>query len=139
MDTLTPVQRKKCMAAVRGEHTRPEIAVRRMVHALGYRFRLHQQNLPGSPDIVLPRHRKVIEVRGCFWHLHHCKKGRIAPKSNIQYWQLKRLRNQERDRRNARALRMQGWRLLVVWECQLSDCDSVLNRIRDFLRDSTRR
>lgn len=116
-DTFNRRQRSRIMAAVKSAHTTPELVVRRLVHRLGYRYRLHVASLPGKPDLVLPRLKKVIDVRGCFWHLHNCPRCRI-PASNREYWIAKLERNAARDRRNLRALRGDGWRVLVVWECQ---------------------
>lgn len=105
------------MSRIRGKDTKPEILVRRGLHASGYRFRLHRRDLPGSPDLVLPRHHTVIFVHGCFWHAHaDCKNFRI-PRSRTAFWQEKLMGNKERDARNTRALLEMGWRLLVVWEC----------------------
>lgn len=108
------------MALVRGKDTKPEMVVRRLVHALGYRFRLHRKDLPGKPDIVLPRLRKAIEVRGCFWHQHPdpaCSRARI-PKTRQDFWVPKLLRNAARDSANEASLMNLGWDLLVVWECE---------------------
>jgi len=109
------------MSRIRKTNTKPEIAVRRLLHRLGYRFRLHQRGLPGVPDIVLPKHRTVIFVQGCFWHQHSCKLGK-APKSNREYWLPKLKRNRERDARNIRELRRLGWQVIIVWECEVIDC-----------------
>jgi len=106
------------MAAVKSGDTTPEMAVRRLVHRLGYRFRLHRRDLPGTPDIVLPRLGKIINVHGCFWHVHTCQRRRKAPVKNAGYWNAKRRGNVARDRRVVRRLRRLGWRVLVVWECQ---------------------
>lgn len=118
-DNLTVAQRRKAMSSVKSRDTAPERAVRSVLHRLGYRFRLHGSDLPGSPDIMLPKHRAVILVHGCFWHGHRCRGNRVAPKTNIAYWQNKVQRNRRRDRRNLAALRRAGWRTLVVWECQI--------------------
>src|SRR5438477_9336664 len=104
-------------AAVKSGDTKPELAVRRLVHALGYRFRLHVRSLPGAPDLVFPRLRKVIFVSGCFWHRHTCGRCRI-PSTRRAYWLAKIDRNAARDRRVQRALRRLGWGVMVVWECQ---------------------
>jgi DNA mismatch endonuclease (patch repair protein) len=116
------------MAAVKSKDTKPELVVRKLVHALGYRYRLHVKSLPGSPDLVFPRLRKIINVHGCFWHLHGCTRCRI-PSSRRDYWLAKLQRNSLRDKRNARKLRRLGWRLLNVWECQVAP--SRLERVRD--------
>lgn len=105
------------MATIRSKDTKPEMLVRRIVHALGYRYRLHVRALPGTPDIVLPRHRKIIDVRGCFWHLH-ARGCAAVPSSRRAYWLPKLTRNRERDKAAVRKLRREGWRVLVIWECE---------------------
>lgn len=132
-DKLSEVQRSVNMRSIRSEDTAPELFVRSLVHSAGYRFRLHVTELPGKPDIVLPRLKKIIFVHGCFWHLHRgCNEGRI-PASRRDYWRPKLSRNVERDRIHARALRRLGWRVLTVWECQLRRPDSLRERIIRFL------
>lgn len=126
-DTVSQVERSRIMAAVKSKDTTPELAVRRLVHAMGYRYRLHVQSLPGKPDLVFPRLRKVINVNGCFWHLHGCARCRI-PSSRRRYWVAKLHRNAERDKQVWRALRQVGWQVLVVWECQTSS--KTLARLR---------
>jgi DNA mismatch endonuclease (patch repair protein) len=121
------------MAAVRSRDTRPEIAVRRLVNALGYRFRLHRRDLPGTPDVVLPRLRKIINVNGCFWHMHTCRHGSTAPVNNAEFWNAKRTRNAARDRRTMRQLRSAGWSVLVIWECQMRDREKLARRLATFL------
>jgi DNA mismatch endonuclease (patch repair protein) len=106
------------MSAIHGKDTKPEIRVRSLLHALGYRFRLHRKDLPGKPDIVLPRHKAVIFVHGCFWHCHECRFGAVKPATRSEFWTTKRQSNVERDRRNKAALESLGWRVLVIWECQ---------------------
>lgn len=117
VDTLTPEARSARMAKIGGKHTAPEMIVRRMVHAMGFRFRLHRKDLPGSPDLVLPRHKKIVLVHGCYWHGHGCKIGRL-PKSNVLFWQDKIVKNRARDERNLADLAALGWRTLVVWQCE---------------------
>lgn len=131
-DVLTPAQRSNCMRAIRGAHTKPEIAVRRLVHAMGFRFRLHVRTLPGVPDIVFPRRRAVIFVHGCFWHGHSCKDGRI-PQSRPEYWIPKLDGNRRRHKRACAALRRAGWRIITIWECQLSDPIKLGERLSHFL------
>lgn len=126
------------MALVRGRDTRPELVVRSLVHAMGYRFRLHRRDLPGCPDLVLPRYRAAILVHGCFWHRHAdpaCKLARL-PKSRLDFWLPKLEANRCRDDTNLEALGKQGWRALVVWECELRHPEQVRNTIRDFLSGS---
>ena len=132
-DVLTAEQRAYCMSRIRGKDTKPEIIVRQIVHCMGYRFRLHQRELPGSPDIVLPRHRKVIFVHGCFWHRHRCRYGRVRPATNREFWEKKRQGNVDRDRKNMRALKRMGWRVLVIWECWTRDIEKLEHRLRCFL------
>lgn len=117
-DTFGSSERSRIMAAVKSKDTTPELVVRRLVRLLRYRFRLHVGSMPGSPDMVLPWRRAVIFVHGCFWHGHYCQAKRRNPVTNAAYWRNKRARNQSRDRRVRSALRRQGWRVLVVWECQ---------------------
>ncbi|TCO70263.1 T/G mismatch-specific endonuclease [Rhodovulum euryhalinum] len=115
--------------------TKPEMVVRRLVHRMGYRYRLHRKDLPGKPDLVFGPRRKVILVHGCFWHQHdhpECKIAR-APKSRLEYWQPKLERNVARDRANREALELNGWQVLEVWECQIRDTEALEARIRDFL------
>lgn len=118
MDVLTPEQRRRCMAAVRSKHTKPELLVRRLVHSLGYRYRLHRRDLPGCPDLAFPRRRKVIFVHGCFWHRHSCHKGRSLPATRRRFWEHKLADNKKRDGKIRRRLNSLGWRRLVIWECQ---------------------
>lgn len=129
MDTRTEEQRQRIMAAVKSRDTGPEIAVRRLLFAAGYRYRLHVAALPGRPDIVLPKHRVVIFVHGCFWHGHRCRKGRL-PKTRLDFWQAKIDRNRERDRAALIALRRAGWRVLVVWQCELQQPRRVEKMLR---------
>lgn len=135
MDNLTPAQRCRAMASVRSTNTAPEMCVRRLVHSLGYRFRLHRRDLPGTPDLVFPARSKVIFVHGCFWHRHRCKQGQSMPASNAAVWKAKFNRNIQRDRMARRALRSAGWEVLVIWECQIKrgDQKSLASRIRRFL------
>lgn len=132
-DTITPTCRSANMARIRSKDMKPELVVRRLVHSLGYRYRLHRNDLPGKPDLVLGPRRKVIFVHGCFWHQHAgCREGRI-PKSNQTYWQPKLARNVERDQRVQRELAEAGWTVIVVWECEISDLDTLKERISGFL------
>jgi DNA mismatch endonuclease (patch repair protein) len=133
VDNLTPRQRSRCMARIRSKNTRPEIIVRQLAHQLGFRFRLHIGDLPGKPDLVFPRHKKVILVHGCFWHKHRCAFGRVVPSTNTTYWEEKRKGNVERDRLSKRKLRSLGWSVLTVWECQTRNRDVLAARIAGFL------
>lgn len=133
MDRLTPQRRSWLMSRVKGRNTTPELAVRRIVTALGYRYRLHRKDLPGKPDIAFGPARRAILVHGCFWHGHRCSKGRL-PKSNGDYWTDKIRTNKARDRKQLRALEDLGWKVLVIWQCELKDALAVRRRIVDFLR-----
>lgn len=134
-DVFTPRERSAVMRAVRGTDTKPEMTVRRLVHALGYRYRLHMRALPGAPDLAFASRKKVIFVHGCFWHRHACEAGRSTPASKVDYWQAKFAANQRRDRRHRRQLQALGWKVLVVWECQLGPrkLERLRARIERFL------
>jgi DNA mismatch endonuclease (patch repair protein) len=106
------------MAAIKGVNTRPEMRVRSSLHALGYRFRLHRKELPGKPDIVLPKYRTAIFVHGCFWHSHDCRWGKVVPKTRSEFWADKRAGTVNRDTRSVAALKAAGWKVIIVWECQ---------------------
>jgi DNA mismatch endonuclease (patch repair protein) len=135
-DMFTRERRSEIMANIRSVDTVPELELRKLVHSLGYRFRLHRADLPGKPDLVLPRHKVAILMHGCFWHGHTCKDGR-KPRSNAAYWDQKLERNTIRDKQNLSALRRLGWRCLVVWECQLKKRDQLLRRIARYLEVGT--
>lgn len=128
-----PQTRSRIMRAVKGKDTTPELIVRRMVHAMGYRFRLHRKDLPGKPDIVFPKRRKVIFVHGCFWHGHDCVRGTRIPKANADYWSSKITRNGLRDKANVAALKRLGWRTAIIWECELKLPEWVRRRLAKFL------
>ena len=117
-DSAHTSMRSHIMASIPSRNTKPELYVRKALHSLGFRYRLHVKRLPGSPDIVLPRYKAVIQVNGCFWHGHDCPANRPA-KSNTEYWYQKISKNQARDERNRNALLKSGWRLLVIWECAI--------------------
>jgi DNA mismatch endonuclease (patch repair protein) len=132
-DVLSEEQRRRNMAAIRNKNTKPELRVRRALHAAGLRYRLHVRSLPGSPDLVFPSRRVVVFVHGCFWHRHpHCRNAQM-PKSRREFWGAKLAANVERDRRQRRALQRLGWRVLIFWECQSKDA-SKLNRLIDQVR-----
>jgi DNA mismatch endonuclease (patch repair protein) len=123
------------MRAIRSKDTAPEFAVRRLAHRLGYRFRLHRPDLPGKPDLVFGTRRKIIFVHGCFWHGHNapnCNNG-MKPKSNRDYWLPKLARNSERDAEHGAALAADGWKVLIVWECETRDLKALATRLRRFL------
>ena len=136
MDTFSKAERSAIMRRVRGKDTRPEMAVRRMVHRLGFRYRLHRGDLPGKPDLAFPGRRKVIFVHGCYWHGHSCRAGRNRPSSNTKYWIAKLDRNKARDAANRRRLRRLGWGVLAVWECELKNAGRLSARLARFLAAS---
>ncbi len=124
------------MSRVRSRDTRPEMIVRRIAHGLGFRYRLHRRDLPGTPDLVFPKYRAVIMVHGCFWHRHPGCKYASTPSTRENYWTKKFQGNVVRDRRNLTALSRLGWRTLVIWECETRDREAVAERIADFLKGS---
>ncbi len=133
VDTVTPQVRSAIMARVKSKGMKPEMRVRRLLHGLGYRYRLHRADLPGRPDLVFPSRRKVVFVNGCFWHLHEgCDHVRI-PSSNQDYWIAKLNRNRARDERNLASLEEAGWEVMTVWECDLRDVGATADRLTDFL------
>lgn len=121
------------MARIGGRDTKPEMVVRRILHGLGYRYRLHARDLPGRPDIVFRGRRKVIFVHGCFWHQHEGCKDANVPKTRTAFWQAKFKGNRERDRASLQALCREGWGTLVVWECETREPDALLKRLTEFL------
>ncbi|HKX80148.1 MAG TPA: DNA mismatch endonuclease Vsr [Novosphingobium sp.] len=136
-DTLNPAARSERMGRVRGRDTKPEMVVRRLLHAMGYRYRLQARDLPGRPDIVFRGRRKAILVHGCFWHRHAdptCKLSRL-PKTRLDFWLPKLEGNRQRDEANLARLRAMGWRVLLVWECELRDREQLANTLRRFMED----
>lgn len=137
MDTLTPAERSARMGLVRSKDTKPEVLVRKLTHSMGFRYRLHDSSLPGKPDLVFPGRRKIIFVHGCFWHRHGTCKNTRWPKSRLEFWKPKLERNRARDLSNRKALRKLGWRVLVIWECQIEESERLRERIRHFLADDS--
>ena len=135
VDRLTPERRSALMSKIRSKNTLPELKIRSIAHRLGYRFRLHRKDLPGTPDLVFPRLRKVIFVHGCFWHGHYCKRDKM-PKSSVRFWSEKIAKNKARDRRNRRGLFRLGWQCQTIWECETKKPDLVLlfEKIDKYLR-----
>jgi DNA mismatch endonuclease (patch repair protein) len=121
------------MQAVKSENTQPEMVVRRLAHRMGFRFRLHRKDLPGKPDLVFPKLRKVIFVNGCFWHGHDCRRGARVPVQNRAYWKKKVSRNRYRDKAAHASLQKLGWKVLVVWECELKKDGTAETAIEKFL------
>jgi DNA mismatch endonuclease (patch repair protein) len=137
MDTRSPAKRSEIMSLVKSQNTSPELAVRRMLSARGYRYRLHPANLPGRPDIVFPNRRRALFIHGCFWHGHDCPKGH-PPKSRRDYWVPKIAANKLRDARQLGRLRRAGWKAMVIWQCQLKAREKLERRIERFLEASPR-
>ena len=131
-DILTPQQRSALMSRIRSVDTKPELFVRRALHALGYRFRTHVRGLPGRPDVVFSKRRAAILVHGCFWHRHGCRKA-YTPKSRAQFWRAKFAGNVERDRRNQQRLTADGWRVFVAWQCEIEVDERFMERLVAFL------
>lgn len=139
MDVYGKRKRSEIMAHVKGRDTGPELLVRAIVHSLGYRFRLYRRDLPGNPDITLPKHRKVIFVHGCFWHGHKRCPRSARPSTNIAFWRKKLDSNIDRDRRNIGQLRKDGWRVLVVWQCQTRKPETLKRALSKFLNEEGKR
>ena len=134
-DTLTVAARSERMGRIRAKDTKPELVVRRLLHGLGYRYRLHRRDLPGVPDIVFGRLRKVVFVHGCFWHRHPDSRCRLArlPKSRLDFWRKKLEGNRRRDEENEARLKALGWNILIIWECQIKDTPSLKMRLTNYL------
>jgi DNA mismatch endonuclease (patch repair protein) len=131
-DTRSPEQRRRIMQSVKSRDTGPEMAVRRMLHRAGYRYRLHVKKLPGSPDIVFPGRKKIVFVHGCFWHGHGCRIGR-PPKSRLDFWAAKIEANRVRDAQKERELQAMGWSVLTVWQCEIADAERLEAQLKNFL------
>jgi DNA mismatch endonuclease, patch repair protein len=135
-DTISPERRSQNMSRIRSKDMAPELHVRRLLHQMGYRYRLHRKTLPGKPDIIFPSRKRVIFVHGCFWHQHSdpaCKITRV-PKSRLDYWHPKLMRNQERDSRNLHELGKLGWKVLTIWECEVKNTSRLRSRLISFLK-----
>ena len=131
---MNPAQRSAHMAKIKSKNTKPELLLRKKLHALGFRYRLHDAKLPGRPDLVFPSRKKVVFVNGCFWHGHHCPVGTRLPKSNTAFWIDKRKRNQARDQRQISMLNELGWECLVVWECTIKAASGVPDEVIRYLQ-----
>jgi DNA mismatch endonuclease (patch repair protein) len=136
VDNLTHQQRRRCMQSIRSWDTQPEIEARRFLHRLDFRFRLHVADLPGCPDIVLPRYRTVIFVHGCFWHSHGCSRS-VVPKSRRDYWVPKLTNTHRRDVQAKLSLQQRGWKVITIWECEVSDYAMLKKRCRFLIRMKT--
>lgn len=135
-DRITSGKRSWNMSRIRSRNTKPELRVRSLLHRMGYRFRLHRKNLPGSPDIVLKKYNLVIFVHGCFWHRHSRCKYAYTPKSRIEFWGAKFAQNMARDRRNREDLESAGWQVQYLWECETKDENKLTLRIREIFSQS---
>lgn len=132
-DVLTQEQRSFCMSNIKAKNTKPELVVRSLLFSRGYRYRLHDRKLPGTPDIVFRGSRKAILVHGCFWHMHDCQYGRVKPKNNALFWETKRKETVQRDSKTITALEALGWSVLVIWECEIRDKAALMNTLEHFL------
>ncbi len=135
-DVYSKKKRSKIMSMVKEKDTKPEKVVRSLIHSLGYRYRLHRKDLPGKPDIVFKKYKKVIFVHGCFWHDHQCDRGKRIPKSNTQYWLDKKRKNRIREKKNIKLLKSMGWDCLIIWECEIKNLGEIQSRITSFLDNS---
>ena len=133
-DPLSKEERSRVMSRVKNQDTGPEVRVRSMLHRMGYRFRLHRRDLPGTPDIVLPRHEKIVFVHGCFWHSHDCPRGE-RPGTRTDFWDEKLDSNVERDRQNQAKLKEQGWEVLVVWGCEVKEPETAYEKLSAFMEN----
>ena len=136
-DTVSPQTRSRIMSRITSKDTKPELRVRRLLHSLGYRYRLHRTDLPGRPDLVFASRRKIVLVNGCFWHYHRGCVDAHIPAGNRDYWPPKLTRTRARDERNIRLLREKGWAVMTVWECQLNDLATTTDRLVRFLEEQS--
>ena len=132
-DKFSPEKRSEIMSCVRQKNTKPELIVRSLLHRMGYRFRLHRKDLPGKPDIVLPRYKKIIFVHGCFWHGHTGCPRSTRPKTNSEYWERKIDKNINRDKQHVKTLREMGWSILIIWECETKDGNKLIDKLKKFM------
>lgn len=133
-DKFTPEERSRIMSRVRNRDTKPEKTVRSLLHAMGHRFRLHRKDLPGKPDIVLPKHKKVVFVHGCFWHGHAGCPRAARPTSNTEFWNKKIDKNMARDAAAQKDLSTLGWKHLIVWQCEMRDLPALTDKLEQFLK-----
>lgn len=135
MDIITNEKRSWNMSRIQGKDTKPELIIRSLLHSSGYRFRLHAKKLPGVPDIVLPKYKTVIFVHGCFWHRHKGCKFTYTPKSRVEFWESKFQKNKERDRIVMNKLKKLGWKIIVIWECEISNPDNIRYKLKKHLEE----
>jgi DNA mismatch endonuclease (patch repair protein) len=133
-DKFTPEERSRIMSRVKGRDTKPEKIVRSLLHAMGLRFRLHRRDLPGKPDVVLPRHKKVVFVHGCFWHGHAGCPRAARPTSNVEFWNKKIDSNMRRDRVAQKELTALGWQILIVWQCEMRNLTALTDKLEQFFK-----
>lgn len=133
MDIYTEEKRSEVMSKVRSKNTNPELIVRQLIFGMGYRYRLHVASLPGKPDIVMGKRRKIIDVRGCFWHAHEGCKHAALPKTRTDFWAAKIACNRERDKKNLDCLNESGWDVLIVWQCELKNLDALKSKLKEFI------
>jgi len=132
-DVFSREQRSSIMSRIRGKDTKPEMLVRSLLHGMGFRFRLHVADLPGKPDIVLTRHRKVVFINGCFWHGHRACRKKSVPETNKEFWEEKISKNRKRDKYVRRRLRACGWKTLTIWECETRNVEKMTGKLKSFL------
>jgi len=136
VDHLSKEKRSKIMSSIRSKDTKPEMVVRSILHRMGYRFRLYRKDLPGKPDIVLPKYKTVIFVNGCFWHRHRGCKYCKTPKSNQIYWESKFQKNVDRDKKNRRLLKKQGWKCIIIWECKTNNPQAIKKLFKELSKNN---
>lgn len=135
MDVFDKDKRSRVMAKVKNKNTKPELLVRSLLHRMGYRFRIHRKDIPGKPDITLPKYKAVIFVHGCFWHGHEGCPNAKRPQSNLEFWDEKLNENIDRDKKTICELERMGWRVLVIWTCEINDVDTLSQRIENFMKN----
>lgn len=134
-DVLTPTQRRFNMSRIRNKNTRPEIIVRSLLHKNGFRYRLHVKELPGKPDLVFPKYKVALFINGCFWHMHDCKYGNVVPASNFDFWKNKREKNLQHDKKVYEELKVMGWKVRIIWECQIKDKQNISSTLFSLFAD----
>jgi DNA mismatch endonuclease, patch repair protein len=133
VDVFTSEKRSQIMSSIKSKDTKPEMIVRKLLHSMGYRFRLHRKDLPGTPDIILPKYRVAIFVNGCFWHGHENCPNSSMPKTNKEFWDEKIKKNKQRDQKNIEKLIDQGWKPIIIWSCELKDKSELMNKLQKTL------